>query len=91
MKFRGLKMMLFNPLLPFASSQRQIVTMGSHDTLEDKTVTVCCGSDFVNVTFINFSCTRKEIAQVRIAEHHVTTAEVYESRSLQVKFRSNCC
>jgi phosphatidylinositol phospholipase C, beta len=40
--------------------------MGSHDTLEDKTVTVCCGSDFVNVTFINFSCSRKDMAQVSL-------------------------
>lgn len=43
---------------------RQIVTMGSQDTLEEKTVTVCYGSDFVNVNFINFCCTRKDIAQV---------------------------
>lgn len=45
---------------------RQIVTMGSQDTLEEKTVTVCYGSDFVNVNFVNFSCTKKEIAQVSI-------------------------
>lgn len=44
---------------------RQIVTLGSQDTLEEKTVTVCFGSDFVNVSFINFCATRKEIAQVR--------------------------
>ena len=43
---------------------RQIVTMGSQDTLEEKTITLCCGSDFVNLTFINFCCTKKEIAQV---------------------------
>lgn len=43
---------------------RQIVTMGSLDTLEQKTVTVCYGTDFVNVTFVNFCCTRKDIAQV---------------------------
>uniref|UniRef100_A0A182YFD5 PLC-beta PH domain-containing protein n=1 Tax=Anopheles stephensi TaxID=30069 RepID=A0A182YFD5_ANOST len=42
---------------------RQIVTMGSQDTLEEKTVTVCHGADFVNVNFINFCCTRKEIAR----------------------------
>ncbi|XP_070504335.1 1-phosphatidylinositol 4,5-bisphosphate phosphodiesterase classes I and II [Chironomus tepperi] len=43
---------------------RQIVTMGSQqDTLEEKTVTLCYGSDFVNVNFINFCCTRKDIAQ----------------------------
>lgn len=45
---------------------RQIVTMGSQDTLEEKTVTVCFGADFVNVSFINFCATKKEIAQVRI-------------------------
>ncbi|XP_013102544.1 1-phosphatidylinositol 4,5-bisphosphate phosphodiesterase classes I and II isoform X2 [Stomoxys calcitrans] len=41
----------------------QIVTLGSQDTLEEKTVTVCHGSDFVNISFINFCCTKKEIAQ----------------------------
>lgn len=46
------------------SKLRQIVTLGSQDTLEEKTVTVCFGNDFVNVTFINFCATRKEIAQV---------------------------
>ncbi|XP_058452090.1 1-phosphatidylinositol 4,5-bisphosphate phosphodiesterase classes I and II isoform X2 [Malaya genurostris] len=43
---------------------RQIVTMGSQDTLEEKTVTVCYGADFVNVNFMNFCCTRKEIARL---------------------------
>lgn len=43
---------------------RQIVTMGSQDTLEEKTVTVCCANDFVNITFVNFCCTRKEIARL---------------------------
>ncbi|CAH0561313.1 unnamed protein product [Brassicogethes aeneus] len=42
---------------------RQIVTMGSQDTLEEKTMTVCCANDFVNITYINFCCTRKEIAR----------------------------
>lgn len=50
--------------IPKDSKLRQIVTMGSQDTLEEKTVTVCCGSDFVNLSFINFCCTKKEIAQV---------------------------
>jgi len=44
---------------------RQIVTLGPQDTLEEKTVTVCHGSDFVNMTFVNFCCTRRDIAQVR--------------------------
>jgi len=43
---------------------RAVVALGSQDTLEDKTVTVSSGSDFVNVSFINFCCTRKDIALV---------------------------
>ncbi|XP_031845636.1 phospholipase C at 21C isoform X3 [Nomia melanderi] len=42
---------------------RSLVTMGSQDSLEEKTVTVCYGSDFVNMNFINFCTTRAEIAQ----------------------------
>lgn len=49
--------------IPKDPKLRQIVTMGSQDTLEEKTVTVCCATDFVNISFINFCCTRKEIAQ----------------------------
>ena len=45
---------------------RQIVTLGSQDTLEEKTVTICYGCDFVNMTFVNFCCTKKEIAQVSL-------------------------
>lgn len=44
---------------------RQIVTLGLQDTLEEKTVTICHGSDFVNMTFVNFCCTKRDIAQVR--------------------------
>ncbi|XP_075974138.1 1-phosphatidylinositol 4,5-bisphosphate phosphodiesterase classes I and II-like isoform X2 [Anticarsia gemmatalis] len=43
---------------------RNLVLIGSQGSLEEKTVTVCYGADFVNVTFINFCCTRKEIAQL---------------------------
>ncbi|XP_073949502.1 phospholipase C at 21C [Choristoneura fumiferana] len=43
---------------------RNVVLFGSQGSLEEKTVTVCYGADFVNVTFINFCCTRKEIAQM---------------------------
>lgn len=49
--------------IPKDPKLRHIVTMGSQDTLEEKTVTLCHGSDFVNLTFINFCCTKKEIAQ----------------------------
>uniref|UniRef100_A0A1B0CAK1 PLC-beta PH domain-containing protein n=1 Tax=Lutzomyia longipalpis TaxID=7200 RepID=A0A1B0CAK1_LUTLO len=48
---------------PRDTKLRQIVTMGSQDTLEEKTVSVCYGADFVNMSFINFCCTRKDIAQ----------------------------
>ncbi|CAH0702573.1 unnamed protein product [Spodoptera exigua] len=43
---------------------RNVVLIGSQGSLEEKTVTVCHGADFVNVMFINFCCTRKEIAQL---------------------------
>ncbi|OAD62421.1 1-phosphatidylinositol 4,5-bisphosphate phosphodiesterase classes I and II [Eufriesea mexicana] len=42
---------------------RYLVTMGSQDSLEEKTVTICYGSDFVNMNFINFCTTRAEVAQ----------------------------
>lgn len=42
---------------------KSLVTMGSQVPLEDKTVTICYGSDFVNMNFINFCTTRAEIAQ----------------------------
>ncbi|XP_039949093.1 1-phosphatidylinositol 4,5-bisphosphate phosphodiesterase classes I and II isoform X2 [Bactrocera neohumeralis] len=48
---------------PKDSKLRQIVTLGSQDTLEEKTVTICHGCDFVNVTFVNFCSTKREIAQ----------------------------
>ncbi|KAG7306527.1 1-phosphatidylinositol 4-5-bisphosphate phosphodiesterase classes I and II, partial [Plutella xylostella] len=43
---------------------RHVVSMGPAGALEDKTVTVCHGMDFVNVCFINFCCAKKEIAQL---------------------------
>ncbi|XP_045479172.1 1-phosphatidylinositol 4,5-bisphosphate phosphodiesterase classes I and II isoform X2 [Harmonia axyridis] len=50
--------------IPKDPKLRQIVSMGSLDTLEEKTVTVCCANDFVNINFINFCCTKKEIARL---------------------------
>lgn len=50
--------------VPKDAKLRAVVALGSQDTLEDKTVTVSSGSDFVNLTFVNFCCTRKDIAQV---------------------------
>ncbi|GLH00801.1 1-phosphatidylinositol 4,5-bisphosphate phosphodiesterase [Gryllus bimaculatus] len=50
--------------IPKDPKLKQIVTMGLQDTLEEKTVTICYGSDFVNLSFINFCCTKKEIAEL---------------------------
>ncbi|XP_058792167.1 1-phosphatidylinositol 4,5-bisphosphate phosphodiesterase classes I and II isoform X2 [Phymastichus coffea] len=49
--------------IPKDPKLRSLVTMGSQDSLEDKTITICYGSDFVNVTFINFCTTRADIAR----------------------------
>lgn len=44
---------------------RDQVSMGaSGDLLEDKTLTVSYGPDFVNVSFLNFCTTKKDIAKV---------------------------
>lgn len=50
--------------VPKDAKLRAVVSIGSQDTLEDKTVTVSSGSDFVNLNFVNFCCTRKDVAQV---------------------------
>lgn len=50
--------------IPKDQKIRSVVLIGSVGSLEEKTVTVCHGADFVNVTFINFCCARKEIAQI---------------------------
>ncbi|XP_063236016.1 1-phosphatidylinositol 4,5-bisphosphate phosphodiesterase classes I and II [Bacillus rossius redtenbacheri] len=51
--------------IPKDQKLKQIVSMGcSQDTLEEKTVTICYGSDFVNLAFVNFCCKKKEIAQL---------------------------
>ncbi|XP_029160084.1 1-phosphatidylinositol 4,5-bisphosphate phosphodiesterase classes I and II isoform X2 [Nylanderia fulva] len=42
---------------------KSLVNIGSQDSLEDKTLTVCYGSDFVNMNFINFCTMRAETAQ----------------------------
>lgn len=44
---------------------RDQITMGaSQDSLEEKSLTVAYGPDFVNITFLNFSTSKKEIAKV---------------------------
>lgn len=52
--------------VPRDSKLRQMVTMGNSDTLEEKTVTVVSGPDFVNISFTNFCCNKKETAKVRV-------------------------
>ncbi|XP_011165948.1 1-phosphatidylinositol 4,5-bisphosphate phosphodiesterase classes I and II isoform X1 [Solenopsis invicta] len=49
--------------IPKDPKLKSLVTMGPQDSLEDKTLTVCYGSDFFNMSFINFCTTRAEIAQ----------------------------
>ncbi|XP_020291177.1 1-phosphatidylinositol 4,5-bisphosphate phosphodiesterase classes I and II isoform X2 [Pseudomyrmex gracilis] len=49
--------------VPKDPKMKCLVTMGSQDSLEDKTLTICYGSDFVNMTFINFSTMCADIAR----------------------------
>ena len=51
--------------VPKDSKMRDQVTMGaSQDSLEDKTLTVSYGPDFVNISFFNFCTSKKETAKV---------------------------
>ncbi|KAK2715634.1 hypothetical protein QYM36_010267 [Artemia franciscana] len=43
---------------------RNHVDFGSDDSLEDRTVRICYGNDFVNVRFVNFSCRSKDVAKI---------------------------
>ncbi|KAF8789783.1 1-phosphatidylinositol 4 like protein [Argiope bruennichi] len=50
--------------VPKEGKLRDSVTMGPPDVLlEDKTITVVYGPDLVNISFLNFCCIGKEIAQ----------------------------
>ncbi|CAB3385464.1 Hypothetical predicted protein [Cloeon dipterum] len=53
-----------NAKIPKDLKLRQVVCMGSQEPLEDKTLTVCYGSDFVNPNFVNFCCSNKETAEM---------------------------
>ncbi|XP_028966613.1 1-phosphatidylinositol 4,5-bisphosphate phosphodiesterase classes I and II [Galendromus occidentalis] len=49
---------------PKEGKLRDSVNIGAKDaTLEDKTVTVVYGADYVNVSFISFCCNSREVAQ----------------------------
>ena len=60
--------------VPKDPKMRDQVTMGaSQDSLEEKTLTVCHGPDFVNVSFFNFCSAKKETAKVsKHLQHHQT-------------------
>ncbi|XP_049867997.1 1-phosphatidylinositol 4,5-bisphosphate phosphodiesterase classes I and II-like isoform X3 [Pectinophora gossypiella] len=65
---------------------RNVVLIGSQGSLEEKTVTVCYGADFVNVTFINFCCTRKEIAQMWTEELFKLAYNLNQLNNPTIKF-----
>lgn len=48
---------------PREGKLRETVNMGADLPLEDKTLTVAYGTDFVNINFINFCCNCKDVAQ----------------------------
>jgi len=63
--------------------------MGAQEPLEDKTLTVCYGSDFVNPNFVNFCCSNKETAEVRGSLHGATcgcTAYMYVTQCAHMCF-----
>lgn len=72
--------------IPKEPKLKHIVTMGFQDTLEEKTVTVCCGSDFVNLTFINFCCTKKEIAQVVSSIYNLYFKQPINKKSISLSY-----
>ncbi|XP_053612569.1 1-phosphatidylinositol 4,5-bisphosphate phosphodiesterase classes I and II [Plodia interpunctella] len=65
---------------------RHVVLIGSQGSLEEKTVTVCYGADFVNVTFVNFCCTRKEIAQMWTEELFVLAHNLNQLNNPTIMF-----
>ncbi|KAJ0175418.1 hypothetical protein K1T71_008577 [Dendrolimus kikuchii] len=65
---------------------RNVVLIGSQGSLEEKTVTVCYGADFVNVTFINFCCTKKEIAQMWTEELFALAYNLNQLNNATIKF-----
>lgn len=54
--------------LPRDLKFRQQINYGSLDSLEDKTLTVVTGPDFVNLTFFTFSCENKTLAKVVLSQ-----------------------
>ncbi|XP_045534483.1 1-phosphatidylinositol 4,5-bisphosphate phosphodiesterase classes I and II [Papilio machaon] len=65
---------------------RNVVLIGSQGSLEEKTVTVCYGADFVNVTFVNFCCTRRDIAQMWTEELFSLAYNLNQLNNPTIKF-----
>lgn len=55
--------------LPRDPKLRQLVNYGSQETLEDKTLTIVSGPDFVSLSYTNFSTEKKETAKVCYNNH----------------------
>ncbi|XP_050673810.1 1-phosphatidylinositol 4,5-bisphosphate phosphodiesterase classes I and II isoform X1 [Leptidea sinapis] len=75
-----------NAKVPKDQKIRNVVLIGSQGSLEDKTVTVCYGADFVNVTFVNFCCTKKEIAQMWTDELFALAYNLNQYNNPTIKF-----
>ncbi|XP_046962454.1 1-phosphatidylinositol 4,5-bisphosphate phosphodiesterase classes I and II isoform X4 [Vanessa cardui] len=72
--------------LPKDQKTRNVVLIGSQGSLEEKTVTVCYGADFVNITFVNFCCTRKEIAKMWTEELFTLAYNLNQYNNPTIKF-----
>nr|XP_026500922.1 1-phosphatidylinositol 4,5-bisphosphate phosphodiesterase classes I and II isoform X1 [Vanessa tameamea] len=72
--------------LPKDQKTRNVVLIGSQGSLEEKTVTVCYGADFVNITFVNFCCTRKEIAKMWTEELFTLAYNLNQFNNPTIKF-----
>ncbi|XP_045768316.1 1-phosphatidylinositol 4,5-bisphosphate phosphodiesterase classes I and II [Maniola jurtina] len=72
--------------LPKDQKIRNVVLIGAQGSLEEKTVTVCHGADFVNVTFVNFCCTRKDIAQMWTEELFKLAYNLNQFNNPTIKF-----
>lgn len=72
--------------VPKDSKVKNLVMIGAQGPLEDKTVTVCHGADFVNVTFVNFCCAKKEIAQMWTEELFALAYNMNQLNNPTIKF-----
>ena len=53
--------------IPRDSKLRDTISMGKvSDTLQEKTLTVVSGEDFVNLKYLNFTCCSRDTAKVTI-------------------------